>query len=258
MSLPRNVRGAFGECVAINYGSRARIGMLLPSGNQAAEPFFSALLPPGIAVHTTRLKLTGNSERELLAMTEKIEEAASLVADAGATLIVFHCTAVTTYDLELERSIKDRIERATGTPAIATSEALVAALKELKAKRIVMISPYTERVNEREATFFRAFGFDVLSFHGLDHSTADRMMAVSPEEWYAFSVAHRDDRTDAYVISCTTVRSAEAVDSLERELGKPVITSNTATAWYCLRRLGFADAIPHFGRLLDKSREAIG
>jgi maleate cis-trans isomerase len=34
--------------------------------------------------------------------------------------------------------------------AVATSEALVAALPGLQANRIVMLSPYTKEVNERE------------------------------------------------------------------------------------------------------------
>ena len=61
----------------INYGTRARLGMLLPSSNQAAEPQFQAMLPPGVSVHTTRLKLTGNSKQDLLGMTERIENSRS-------------------------------------------------------------------------------------------------------------------------------------------------------------------------------------
>ena len=53
---------------AINYGTPAKLGMLLPSGNQAAEPQFHAMLPAGVSLHTMRLKLTGSSEKDLLAM----------------------------------------------------------------------------------------------------------------------------------------------------------------------------------------------
>lgn len=244
---------AQGGLPAINYGSRSRIGMLLPSGNQAAEPLFHAIFPFGVSLHTTRLKLTGSSERELLAMTEKVEEAAALVADAGATLIVFHCTAVSTFDLSLEQSIKERIVTATGKPAITTSEALVASLRELGARRIVMLSPYTAVVNERETRFFEAYGFEVLASPGLDKVDADAMMSITPQVWEEFAQAHRADRADradAYVISCTTVRSVEAVEALERALGKPVVTSNTATAWFSLRTLGISDKVAGCGTLL--------
>ena len=168
---------------AINYGTRAKLGMLLPSGNQAAEPQFHAMLPAGVSLHTTRLKLTGSSEKDLLAMTERVEEAAELAADAGADLLVFHCTAVSTFSVELEQSIKQRVAKASGKPVTATSEAIVAALRAVGAKKIVMLSPYIEAINQREAVYFKAAGFEILDWAGLDCPDANAMMAVTPEEW---------------------------------------------------------------------------
>jgi maleate isomerase len=97
---------------AFNYGTRARLGLLLPSGNQAAEPQLQAMLPAGVSLHTTRLKLMGSSERELLGLVERVEEAAELAADVEPDLIVFHCTAVSTFSRELEASILERIRKA--------------------------------------------------------------------------------------------------------------------------------------------------
>jgi maleate isomerase len=234
----------------INYGTRARLGMLLPSGNQAAEPQFYAMLPAGVSLHTTRLKLTGTSDQDLLGMTERIEEAANLVADTEAELILFHCTAVTTFSPALEESIKKRIAKATGKPATATSEAIVAALRTLGASRLVMLSPYIETVNRREEAYFQGLGFEVLDSAGLDKPDASAMMSVTPEEWAAFAHAHQHGRADAYLMSCTAVRSTDVAEKLERELNRPVVTSNTATVWHCLRRLGISDRIEGYGRLL--------
>ena len=236
----------------INYGTRARLGMLLPSGNQAAEPQFQAMLPAGVSLHTTRLKLTGSSERDLLAMTERVEEAAELVADSGADLVVFHCTAVSTFSADLEHSIKQRVARASGKPATATSEAIVAALGALGARRIVMLSPYIDAINAREAAYFRGAGSEILDCAGLDCRDANAMMAVTPERWREFVLAHRNESAHVYLISCTTVRSAEVIEELERELGRPVVTSNTATAWHCLRKMGIDDRVEGFGRLLQE------
>ena len=114
--------------------------MLLASGNQAAEPQFHAILPQGVSAHVSRIKLTGSSEKELLAVADRADEAAALVADSGASLVLFHCTAVSTFSAELEESIKARIARASGKPVAATSEAIVAALRAVSAVRIVMVS----------------------------------------------------------------------------------------------------------------------
>ncbi|MFN0305274.1 MAG: hypothetical protein ACKVQU_33555 [Burkholderiales bacterium] len=235
---------------AINYGSRARLGVLLPSGNQAAEPQFNAMLPAGVALHTTRLKLRGSSDQELLAMAEGVEDAARLVADAEPNLVLFHCTAVSTYSQELEQSIKARIAKATGKPATATSEAIVTALRKLGAKRIVMLSPYNAVINAREARYFEACGFEIVDCVGLDCRDAPAMMAVTPERWRSYAIEHRNDKADAYLLSCTTVRSSEVAETLEQALGRPVVTSNTATVWHCLRMMGVDDRVNGYGRLL--------
>ena len=234
----------------INYGTRASLGMLLPSGNQAAEPQFNAMLPPGVALHTTRLRLKGSSDEELMAMTDRVEEAAQLVGDAEVDLVVFHCTAVSTWDASREQSIKDRIAKASGRPVTATSEAIVSALRTLGAKNIVMLSPYIDAINRREEAYFANAGFTILDCAGLEKATANDMMSVTPEEWREFAKAHRNPRAEAYLLSCTTVRSAEVADALERELGRPVVTSNTSTVWHCLRKMGIDDRIEGYGRLL--------
>lgn len=226
--------------------------MLLPSGNTLAEPQIQAMLPDGISLHTTRLKLTGTAADQLMRMADEVEGAASLLADAAVALIVFHCTAVTTWDPGLEVDIRQRIIAATGLPATSTAAALVAAFAALQARRVVLVSPYPEFINLREAAYLGTHGVDVIGQVGLDCQDAASMAAVEPEAWRRLVLAHRREQADAYFISCTTVRSAEVIDSLEQELGKPVVTSNQAMAWHCARLLGVGISPHGFGRLLER------
>jgi maleate isomerase len=235
---------------AIEYGDRFRIGMLTPSGNIVAEPQVKAMLPPGVSVYCTRLPLTGSSREELLAMVENVEHGTRLLADARVNLIAFNCTAVSTYSKEMEADIKTRITGAANGPVVATSEALVAALQALKAKRIGLITPYIRAVNEREVKFLEAAGFEVLVDVGLAIATNAEMGREPPERWLELVKAHRDDRVDTYLVSCTAIRSAEVIDEIEQAVGRPVITSNQALVWYCLRQGGIPDRVKGFGRLL--------
>ncbi|MDA1326445.1 MAG: decarboxylase, partial [Proteobacteria bacterium] len=59
------------------------------------------------------------------------------------------------------------------------------------------------------------------------------------------------DRADAkaLLICCTDFGTADVVQTLEDELGKPVITSNTATFWAALRGAGIERPIKGYGRL---------
>ena len=55
---------------------------------------------------------------------------------------------------------------------------------------------------------------------------------------------------EAIFISCTNLRAASVIERLEKETGKPVVTSNQATFWACLRKLGIDESIPTAGKLL--------
>ncbi|MDM0084665.1 hypothetical protein QTI17_29095 [Variovorax sp. J31P179] len=235
----------------LDYGSRGTIGLLLPSGNQAAEVQLRAMLPADVGLRTTRLKLTDSTEASLLAMADRLEEDARLVADARVALVLFHCTAVSTYSAELEGALQRRIVQATGLQAATTSQALLESLKALGTRRLALLSPYGESVSAREADFFRAHGFAVECCEGLGCQTADEMMAVSPSQWFEFVSRRMPQQAEVGVLSCTTVRTAEVVDALERRMGRPVVTSNTAAAWYAMRRLGVPDQVAGFGQLLQ-------
>lgn len=234
----------------IDYGERLRVGMLIPSGNVIIEPQVNAMLPQGVALYATRLPLRGSSEGELLAMARNVEEAARLLAHAEVGLIAFNCTSVSTYSKAMEAAIQQRIAAATGLPALMTSEAIVEALRRLKSKRIVLLTPYIAEVNAREAGFLSESGFEVLAEAGLGLDTNTEMARLAPEVWLDLARQKKSDRADAYLVSCTAVRSAEVIDAMERELGRPVVTSNQAIAWYCLRNAGIHDKVPGFGALL--------
>jgi maleate isomerase len=43
----------------------------------------------------------------------------------------------------------------------------------------------------------------------------------------------------------------EAIPEVEREMDKPVVSSNQATLWACLKRLGIAHSDKKLGRLFN-------
>jgi maleate isomerase len=55
---------------------------------------------------------------------------------------------------------------------------------------------------------------------------------------------------EAVLISGTGLPTAGIIDRLERELGKPVVSSQQASLWRARRLGGITDAVAGFGRLL--------
>jgi maleate isomerase len=233
------------------YNWRARIGMLLPSTNSVAEPQIYKMLPDGVTFHTTRLKLKGSRESDIMGMIAGVEDGAKLLEDASPDLIVFHCTAASMFKTGMDDEIIGRIERATGLPATSTSKAVLDAFHALDVHRIALTTPYIRETNEREVAFLESHQIKVLSETGMDIAGDGlQMAAVEPGTWYRRVKAQRDEAADAYFISCTAIRSAEIIEPLERDLDKPVVTSNQAMVWHCLKKAGVREARPGYGRLM--------
>jgi maleate cis-trans isomerase len=236
----------------IDYATRARLGVLVPSGNTVAEPELRAMLPAGVGLFVTRLPLTGSSEPELLAMLETLETGTKLLADAQPDAIAFHCTAVSTFAPHMAGEIRARMGHASTIPALATADAIQAALTALRATRILLVTPYIEPVHQREIDYLIATGFQVTGGGCMGIETNTEMARIPPQAIRDRVLAEaRETEADVCFISCTAIRSAGLIASLEAAIGIPVITSNQTLAWFALRRLGIADAPPGFGRLVE-------
>ena len=233
------------------YGWRMRLGMLLPSSNPVAEPELTRFLPEGVSLNTTRLKLAGSTRENLLGMTEGVEQAVMLLADAGVDRIVFNCTAVSTFDPAMGEALRQRMELASGRPATSTSDAITAALAELAPYRIALVTPYIDSVVEREITFLKHHGYDVVAKIGLGLGEGKAMSSIDSGQWYRHAMSVAGSGADLVFLSCTAIRVFDVIADLERDLAMPVVTSNQAMLWWCLRQAGLQDRIPALGKLLS-------
>lgn len=230
-------------------GRCARIGMIVPSGNILAEGQVQAMLPADVGLHVTRLRLTGSSDADLDGMLRDLPLAAGLLADARVDLIAFNCTAVSTRSPQADAAIERLIADQTGIAAVTTAAALVAGLRALAARRIVLVTPYIEAVTAREAVFFTHHGFEVLSQAGAGIDSNWDMAQVPRRVWQDMTERQRHADADAYVLSCTAIDTAEIIEPLEASLGRPVLTSNQAVTWYAARRAGSRLSVPRYGGL---------
>jgi len=237
--------------MAANYGDRARIGMLLPSVNRAAEPQITEMLPRGVSLHTTRLRLRASDDAAINEMVSDVERGAAMLADADVDLIVFHCTAASMFAPGFDDGIIERIENATGKNATSTSKGCLEAFELFGAKNITLTTPYTQETNDREVAYLASHNVKVLSETGAGiGGDGAAMLAIEPEEWRRRVNAQDEPDSQAAFISCTAIRAVEAIEPIEADIDKPVITSNQAMLWHALRKLGVDDRPQGFGRLM--------
>ena len=108
----------------------------------------------------------------------------------------------------------------TPIPLTITSEAVVAALQTLGARKIVLDDAVRSSDERSRSRVSRAQRHHRAAEKGLGIDGGVEMAAVEPEQWYRETLALRDPDADAYFVSCTTIRSADVIEALEDALGQ--------------------------------------
>lgn len=224
------------------YGWRGRLGLIVPSSNTTNEPEFSAVLPPGLSLHTSRMFLEDTEADELESMADDVERCGELLATADVDVLAYGCTTGSLvkgvgYDEEIEH----RLEDATGIPAVATAASIKRAFDALDIDRLAIATPYEQELNDREQAFLKDAGYDVADIRGLRIRKNTEIGAQYPQTAYkqgidAFEAS--DEPVDGIFLSCTNYRTFDIIDQLERDIGVPVVTSNQATLWNALETIG--------------------
>lgn len=237
------------------YGWRARLGIMVPSVNSVMEPEFNQMAPAGVKVYAARLKAEGEfNPQSLVDMAQYTEKAAAelmQVADA----IAYGCTSGSfVQGPGWDEALIKRIQTIASKPATTTSTALLRALRSLQLRRISIATPYTREVNERMAHFFQSQGYEVLAIKGLEVTVRGGQGVFPPATAYRLAKEVDDASAEGVVISCTNFRTVEIIETLEKDLRKPVVTSNQATFWDLLRLCRISDQVPGYGLLLRQER----
>jgi maleate isomerase len=229
-----------------------RLGIIIPSSNTTVETeFSSALHGSDFSVHYARVHLNDVTVEGLESMEAELDGAARLLKDADVDLVAFACTSGSLIKgLGYDALLAKRLSAAAGCPAFTTSGAVVGALNALKVRKICLATPYLEEVTQRETSFLGQNGFEVLKKRSLNIKENLQIGLLMPSDAEVLAITVDSSDTEAIFVSCTNFRTFEVLSGLERQLGKPVVSSNSATLWAALRLMKAKSAVS-LGRLFD-------
>jgi maleate isomerase len=202
-------------------------------------------------VYQSRIENDADINAQTLAQMEaRIPQATAVIAPGvKLDVVVYGCTSGAM--VIGEPTVHARIREARpGVACTTPMEATFAALRALGASRIALVTPYLDSINRSMRAHVADHGFQVPvmgSWNIPDDNTVARLSPGTVRDAVLELGAEED--VDAVFVSCTSVRLVEQVEALEAELGKPITSSNHATAWHCLRLAGIADPVSGFGRL---------
>lgn len=220
-----------------------RLGVLTPSSNTALEPLTSALAAavPGCSAHFSRFRVTeiSLSDAALGQFDDsKILAAAELLADAKVDVIGWSGTAAGWRGFDTDRVLVQRIRECTGIPATTA----VLALNELLAlrgiTRLALVTPYTADVQQRIVDNYRAIGVEVVAERHLGIRVNHDFALVEPKRLRALMGEVAEANPQAITTFCTNLHAAPLAESVEAELGIPLLDTVSTTVWGQLRAAG--------------------
>ena len=224
-------------------------GVLIPSTNTTVE-IECRLLPPAYQAHVGRLKSSGGGSFSP-SRDEDIDYQSRLLGTARVEMVILAQTSASLFADDYDDVVTKRMSGGAGVPAITSAQAVGRAVRALGARRVAIVSPYSDAVNERAARYFKTKMVSTRSpSKDSARPTRTRSGKLGPQN--ARDAFARIDRPEieVFVVPGGNFPTMPSVAAWEREFKKPVVTTNQASVWAMLRAFDSADRLPAFGRLL--------
>jgi hypothetical protein len=227
---------------------KARIGFV--SGGAAAMPHYASFLP--LIPHEVKLEHEG---------LELYRESLYQIADKKEIIIRRVQEFVKNHNWDgviltaaptevLNPGLFDDLKAKLSVPFTTALHACVTALNVYSVKRVLLLTPFDERMNELICRHLDSRGVSAVAPHPFEELGVPKRMG--PDEVFELtkkSLAAADP-VDAIYFQGAVLDPIKALEKIETELGMLTIASNPAMLWYVLSRLRFSYPMSGFGRLL--------
>jgi maleate isomerase len=229
-----------------------RIGLIILATDHTTEVDFARMVAgPRIGLYVARIPYANPTTPDnLRKMQPTLTEAAALILPGESVdAVLYSCSSASVVIGDAE--VQDAITAAKpGVPVITPPLAAVRGLKALGVRRIGVLTPYMVETSRPIAPYLTAHGFEIAGFTCLGFDDDREMARIPPAALVEIARQTTAPEAQALFISCTALRAASVAAEIEAAIGRPVVTSNQATAWSCLRLCGETVPRPEWGRLM--------
>ncbi|WP_270727130.1 maleate cis-trans isomerase family protein [Shimia sp. Alg240-R146] len=195
-----------------------------------ANPLYVSRIRSGVEVTTDSLS----------SMAADLRQAADLLPKARRFGVVgYGCTSASSVigSDKVEDLVRAGCDTATVTNPL---RAAVACAKDLGISRLALLSPYIEEVTVPLRAAFARDGIEMDVFGSFGVAEEAKVVRISNDSVVEAACAlGADSAVEGVFISCTNLRTFEAVKRVQNRIEKPVLSSNQSLAWH-MRKLSDA------------------
>jgi len=238
--------------------TRARIGVLVPFTNTNLEPDMMLMRAPGTTVHFQRMggydvdEIPGSDQMAGLGASD-ISHDLRMISGVRPDVVLYGCTSATlTHGPGFDAELAEDIKAGSGAVSLTAAGSLVSAIQALGVTKVGFSSPYLGEINAQAMEFLAQNGIDTVKCADVGRELGNYGQGeLTPDEVFNLACQADHPQAEAIVLSCTDMRSVEAVTRIEAVLNKPVVTSNQAMMFALMRALGLPRHAGVPGRLFD-------
>lgn len=233
-------------------GSRGQIGAVTPTYLDNAQDWFR-VVPEGVNVIFATLGVEEHTPKEFDQARQVVGRAARGLVKAGAQAVILGGSPLVTLDKgEGTADLAPELEKETGVPTTTGQQAAELALRTLGIKKLLLVTPYKESLNEGMKRRLEGRGFAVLCLKSALCPGPAEMARLSPEVplRLAKEAFQQAPEADGVYIPNPKWQTLDIIEPLEKELNIPVVTTAQASAWWGLKMLKVKEARPGYGKLL--------
>ena len=227
-------------------------GALIPSTNTTVEIEYNRLLPETLQVHTARLGKGGDTPF-LPSLDADLEYQSTLLGGSKVEAVCLTQTSASLFDDDYDANANRLMAAGTRAPSLTSAEAVGRAVQALGARRIALVSPYSQTVIERAKRYYELrHDLDVVAMEGFGATDSYAIGALSADN--ATDAFTRIDSPDieALVVLGGNFPTMKFVAGWEDQFRKPVITTNQAALWGVLSLMNVEERPTGLGRLLEQ------
>lgn len=228
------------------FGPRGVVAVMIPQQNSNMQPEYEAMRPSGISNQMYRFDISDQGDVPG-AMIRALPQAAGCWPDM---VVCSNSVEMRHWSVDIQAQYRaDTRAALPDTPMVWASDACVAALHTVGAKRVGLISPMSDTYSKSAQGYYAAHGIETRTSTALQVKTSDQIINVPLDAIDAAFDAVNLPEVDTILHVGGALGIVDMLDALEAKTGKTIISSNAATYWYALRQMGIDDAMDRGGKL---------
>ena len=229
-------------------GIKARIGFV--SGGASSMPHYNSfmpIVPKEIQIDHQGMQLYGKSLYEIADKKEIILGKVKDYIQAGKWDGLILTAAPTEV---LNPGLYDDLKAAVKIPFTTGLNACVAALRVYSAPKVLLLTPFDQRLNDLIVAHLAKAGVTAISPNSFAELDVPKRM--TPDEVYDLTKKNlaAAGKVDAIYFQGAVLDPIKCLERIESELKATVVASNPAMFWYVLSKLKLSYPMGGYGRLL--------